>query len=390
MKLPHDDQWQRRPAFTLIELLVVILIIAILAGLITIASFRGLKSANRVKVRNDITQLGESIENFKAKFGVYPPSRIKLSETGASPPVGGQGYDLSLNPATGQPNNPLDYASVQFLRRLWPRINWSSTNTPPSPGTPWTGIDWNGDGLQSPDVILEGEQCLVFFLGGIPTPLTTQSPVPTCTGFSTNPQNPAFQVLSGGDTIQPFYEFDTSRLTTLQGLNITPTAYVYSAGGAAPPVSPFHYVYLDTYLAKPYAYFGTGGNRNGYNPYASQLLVPMTGCTTPLQTSDCMSLGVWPYAGTQLASGAVQYLNPNTFQIISAGEDGVFGRGTDLNPNPFPCTGTVPTPFWTLALAGNTTATSVSWDYTTPTPNGTAGLDDLASFYDSTLGSGSQ
>ena len=59
--------------------------------------------------------------------------------------------------------------------------------------------------------------------------------------------------------------------------------------------------YLDPYGKQAYAYFSAG--RKGYG-------------------NDCPSLGLQPYAG---APGA--FLNPQGFQIISAGRDGKFGRG---------------------------------------------------------------
>jgi hypothetical protein len=66
--------------------------------------------------------------------------------------------------------------------------------------------------------------------------------------------------------------------------------------------------YLDPFrTGRPYAYFSSWP---AYN-------------TT---SSDCPDLGgvdVWPYA-----SAANIWLNPNTYQIISAGPDGIFGPGT--------------------------------------------------------------
>src|SRR5207253_9071458 len=59
----------------------------------------------------------------------------------------------------------------------------------------------------------------------------------------------------------------------------------------------------DTYGSVPYAYFSSYKTRNGYNRFAS---------------TDCPSLGVWPYA--EALTPTVRYLNPNTFQIISAGD----------------------------------------------------------------------
>ena len=57
-------------------------------------------------------------------------------------------------------------------------------------------IDWSGGlGMPPPDasglsyVVLEGDQCLVFFLGGIPT--TGDGSTPGALGFASSPGEPA-------------------------------------------------------------------------------------------------------------------------------------------------------------------------------------------------------
>jgi hypothetical protein len=184
------------------------------------------------------------------------------------------------------PNNKikskLHADSVAFLQRMFPKL-WKVNLNP---------IDWNGNGIAGDKpVILEGDQCLVFFLGGIPT----GGQVPGCLGFSANPLNPAFP---GGPRKGPFCEFTAERLVQIHGNRF--------------------YSYLDGYRKKPYAYFSSYGKRNGYNRYFSLD-----------RKSDCASLGVWPYAES-VEGDSPQYANPARFQIISAGADGKFGPGTDL------------------------------------------------------------
>lgn len=59
--------------FTLIELLVVISIMGVLAGL-TIPVLKSLKAAQYKKVaRAELVRLETALENYKAKYGVYPP-----------------------------------------------------------------------------------------------------------------------------------------------------------------------------------------------------------------------------------------------------------------------------------------------------------------------------
>jgi prepilin-type N-terminal cleavage/methylation domain-containing protein len=364
MKLTPNNQ-TRRTGFTLIELMVVVVIIALIAGLLTAATIKALAKGKQVRCKTEISELSVAVQNFYAKFGFYPPSQIKLCEK------------LSYYGAT-----TFDTESINTIRRMFPRIDmtiWGSAS-------PTVGIDWNGNNVIDPATaasgpvgvtILEGDQCLVFFLGGIPA--NTGGP-PGCTGFSTNAGNPAAHVSTGGPTMPLLFEFPSSRLILRS-----------TASGN------FFYSFLDPYGSSngsggllsglPYAYFSAYNNRNGYNRYFSP---------PAFAASDCFTLGtiapngvmVWPYAEALPALGntipAPRYINPETFQIISAGPDGAiagggFGSGTVLSgqvnpPGDTRLTG--PGPIWTQATAGTVYAT------------GNAGADDQSNFSDTYLGSG--
>jgi hypothetical protein len=205
---------------------------------------------------NDIIALNEAIVNFETMFNVdYLPSRIRLLDSGE--------YDLSVN-QDGKPNSQLDYDSYNYLTRLWPRLSFP--------------VDWNSNGNVNNDVTLEGDQCLVFFLGG-----------PNGQGFSNNQRAPASL---GGSREGPLFEFMPSRLTA------RPNGY---------------FVYLDAYGKTPFAYFSSYKTRNGYNRYG---------------TTDCKSIPDGPYH-----DGAGSYYNSDRFQIISAGADTRFGRGGQWTPS---------------------------------------------------------
>src|SRR5207247_2502159 len=120
----------------------------------------------------------------------YIPSRFWLAERLND-------YDLRINPNTGQPVNPLAVESLAYLQRLWPQLTapgapWAlinpATNQRYNPSVPVPDfIDWNGNGNADGPVILEGDQCLVFFLGGIPIQGTPAGVL----GFSTDPRDPS-------------------------------------------------------------------------------------------------------------------------------------------------------------------------------------------------------
>jgi hypothetical protein len=274
---------------------------------------------------------------------------------------------------------------LQYLSQLWPRLNW---NTPQPfgalPPGQWQGIDWDNNGLPGftvtltngtqtvvPEIILEGEQCLVFFLGGIPDYFSG-----TMSGFSTNQSNPA---QPGGDRIPPFFEFKSSRLVKL-------TTYMYPANTNLNGLINDFPVYMDGYGKTPYAYFSSYKNMNGYNRYVG---VPFAYSPPNTPTSDCQLLGLFPYAlsgvyppppsppPTQTLPPPV-YLNSQTYQIISAGKNYQFGPGTVLMQYQTPQGNWIGGPVWSPATA--------SMVY----PQGQAGYDDISNFYDRLLGVSSQ
>jgi prepilin-type N-terminal cleavage/methylation domain-containing protein len=69
---PHFNHQSRR-AFTLVELLVVIAIIGILAGF-TLVGLKTIKASQYKKTASgELERLETALENYKAKYGVYPP-----------------------------------------------------------------------------------------------------------------------------------------------------------------------------------------------------------------------------------------------------------------------------------------------------------------------------
>jgi prepilin-type N-terminal cleavage/methylation domain-containing protein len=285
MNLPQRRTVARR-GFTLVEILVVIAIIAVLIALLTPAVMSMLVKGPQVVTVNEIGQLDAAVQNFKSTYNVkYIPSRIKLCEK------------RSYYTLTGTPGN-LDDDSVAFILQVW---------NSPTFATNWNtiGIDWSNTGIHATKAagtwILEGDQCLVFFLGGIP--LTGPA---GCFGFATATGDP----VSIGQTTGrkgPFFAFETGRLKNRVGGN------------------PF-YSYYDPWLTKPYAYFSNYDNGpNGYERYLD----------TTGRVIDCQGLGVAPYYER---TNPKVYQNKTTHQIISAGADMNFGAG-----------GTA----WTKATAGS-------------------------------------
>ena len=245
-------------------------------------------------------------------------------------------------------------------------------------------IDWNGNGVNdgTTEQRLQGQECLVFFLGGKPQ----TGAVKTCLGFSTNALNPM-------DTNSP----------------MNPTFYDFKSERLAFGNSPVFFHYLDAYgstndtKSKPYLYFSSYKTANGYNRYGTSdcsffdlTLGGTLSSGSPSVTVTPNTNGLAPYvsvtgsgvpAGTTIAAvnsttqitlsqnatstgaqtltfGVAPYgigsnfLKPNKFQIISAGRNKIFG----------------PTAAWAAATASDTY------------PPGSDGADDHANFYNRTLG----
>ena len=156
--------------FTLVELMAVILILAVLIALLLPALNGALKTARNAAVGGEIDQLAQALASFKAQYGDYPPSRIYLAENGdytvvtsnASLSIAGASQDITL----GQ----LAQRSVSALRKFFPRVVLNTSGgrrvrrTILLAGTTSTATAC----VRTAPYILQGHECLVFFLGGIP------------------------------------------------------------------------------------------------------------------------------------------------------------------------------------------------------------------------------
>jgi prepilin-type N-terminal cleavage/methylation domain-containing protein len=311
-----------RASFTLIEIMIVIAIIAILISIAVGTYFRVYVLADQLAARNDITQLGASLDKFKATYGRYPPSRIKLAYQ-----LNATTYpNFFANPQTGD----LDTDSVQFLTSVFGSRIQNTWTT----GIDWTGLTYTsggtatGMGPTTPPVILEGDQCLVFFLGGaqVLSLDAASHHMYAFQGFTNNPNNPmdsasgayAYQgalfQFKGSSVIDPQYTADPYRITT-----------ALHADGLFP-------CYVDSYGHQPYAFFSSYNVNNGYNRYGTSDCPTLLACGGQLLQPYNIALPVSPYATSFTPTPT--YQNPETYQIICAGRDGFFGPGSGTPVTP--------------------------------------------------------
>jgi type II secretory pathway pseudopilin PulG len=280
----------RRGGFTLIEMLVVIGIIILLVGLLLPAVQKARDSSNRARTKNEISGLATAIENFKATYDVkYVPSMWFLANN-YTPPA--PQYAPAYNEAR-------DYYS-----KVWPKAIANNVTNSPQP----VGNDLNGTA-----VIMDGNQVLVFFLGGIPPQNASFTGAwgGDRSGFLNSPTNPfamGVQTAGAAGPLQsattakgPFFDFPINRIDKF-GHFLDPYGTPY--------------FYFSSKYGNDYAYWG-GVYSNLFNN------------ATPTQYSTFNQLGGYGNMNPHVGFDG-KYLEPNGYQIVSAGKDQVPSLGGQL------------------------------------------------------------
>jgi hypothetical protein len=234
-------------------------------------------------------------------MGRYPPAHIILYEDGSYPNLG-----------AATPAGALETYSVDTLVALFPGIDLQLYTT--SGGTQWH--DWNGDGvLQTGNngrYELQGYECLVFWLGGIPS-IDAATGAIGGQGFCTDKTRPALAT-PGRTRIGPFFEFRSDRLNT-------------AVNPSGRPNNRFA-LYRDVWN-DPYLYFASR--------YATDNSYPCPLFASPRDLNDCYTLvpNFVPYYKSSRAVGNTTFFTfhrADKFQIISAGRDQQIGSGRQYNP----------------------------------------------------------
>jgi prepilin-type N-terminal cleavage/methylation domain-containing protein len=262
-------------AFTMVEMLVVIGIIAILAALLLPAVNMAIKAARNAAIAVEVNQLDTAINTYKNDKGDFPPnfrdSSIVLRHIRKCYPKADPNY------------------VAQFVTRAC---------TMPTSGS------------TSPNYFIDEGESLVFWLS-----MTDNDPrYPFLSYYNPNnlPVNP-----------KKFYDFNEQRLVPINtnevqlNSGVTVTADVRSYSNKFTQDAPFIYIdsrsYVDTCRISGY-----GNPQDTINSYAY---------------AENTSVGVRPYwsesKNTSITSNiwrdAYKAVNPTTFQIICAGQDGEFG-----------------------------------------------------------------
>ncbi len=352
----NHKQLQPHNGFTLVELLVAIAIIGILMGIAIPAIMKSVTTARQTSQKMEINSIAQGVEAYLSKYGDYPPD-------GSSKAV-------------------ID----RHMRRLFPRMT--------TPDTTLLNLllDDRTDSTVGSfsEVAMDRGEALVFFLGGFSSdlqhpltgpggPLEFKGYVDTDTAKISNYQYNVTREIS-------LFEFDTQRLTIARDTDASPMistdetelSHVNNAHGGndllpayrAVSGRPTPIVYFDS---RTYGNVSTTSASiyNGYTTGDASF-----GSVRPYKTS----IGAEPPASTSYATEAesfasIKFHNPDTYQIVSPGSDGVFGSISVT-------TGGLPVHFVTetgqpVAPYSGSTYTSQSTLIVTDSPLGSKGFQDV-------------
>ena len=298
-----------RRGFTLVELLVVIAIIGVLVGL-TVPAVFGVRGAfNRASVKFEVQALNDAVENYRSKYGDYPPD--------------GSSWTVL----------------EKHMRKAFPNILQSELNllnptmfTPPQNGSVADIRNDNDTTLNGsvPPIhfrVMDPAEALVFFLGGFSS--DAQRPF-------TGPGGPFFRktVASpyeyNGSRQNPFYEFPSGRLTldTVGGFLISTDETMFGEGacqgGTGKDLLPVFMSKLnDIATGSPYVYFDSRSYQSIKPGIVYFNFYQPSNVTVAASTQRGALGAARPYLSEQ--TSALPYENKQTFQILSPGGDGSYG-----------------------------------------------------------------
>ena len=262
----HSTSSRPPRGFTLVEILVVVSIIVILMAILIPVAMRAISKARDAAIGVELSQLKAALEEYKREHGDYPPSM-------------GQNYNVPSGAC---------YSTIceRHLLRCYPKTDPSHKTFFYNAIAPRIGND----------------EALVFWLA-----LIANDPRYPFKNFAIdNNGNFGFAPLPGTTVLTQYpgpytrfvhYDFDQRRVRDLDGDVMPSYAALYARD------TP--YVYFDSRTYRLHMHPTTAG-AGACQPYMDYLKVQATIVNTNLP-----------------ADGA--FVNPNTFQIHCAGQDGNFG-----------------------------------------------------------------
>ncbi|MCA9246524.1 MAG: type II secretion system protein [Planctomycetales bacterium] len=285
---------RNRAGFTLVELLVVIAIIGVLTALISVVAAAAWRQAKEAAVKVEVDGLSAGFKAYKEKYGEYPPNF-----------------------------NDLD-AVKRHLRKAFPRITSNELKFV--------------DALNTAGYVPRPDEAVFFWLGGMSS--DPQHPLTGPGGpFFAGPNAEAAKFANGlfdFSKRNSLFDFDLTRLGPAEE-DVTNGVVKFTGRQKflqPHPDNPQRLVFIalpvytptgtDEARAEPYVYFDTSRTKPSPTDDETLLYVPGDG-----------SRGV-AVPHRRAGGGGLEYVNPESFQVLSAGLDDRWSIGVPAGTSSVP------------------------------------------------------
>ncbi|KAA5540696.1 type II secretion system protein [Roseiconus nitratireducens] len=307
-----------RRGFTLVELLVVITIIGAIAALSIPAIGRVMRTVRQASMKAEMTNLASGIENYKTKYGDYPPDFSDWNLV--------KRHYLKIFPDIATTELNLLYRLCDDVADNDPTQLTATTNYNPAAMDRAEAVVWSLGGFSSdPQYPFTGAGGPLVAMPAPNAPTAPDDPA----GYEYNPTRNS-----------PEIEFDPARLSlvtfdpsatksftnrnqsdddTYSPIDVFPT---YNLREEASPV-----VYFD---ARTYAWNDGTTVFNGYVRQTNDSLTGYDG-VRPVYSTVANNPPSGSYGTLAAAATGWQFAQPNSFQLLAPGLDGFYGEVTDAD-----------------------------------------------------------